>query len=136
MGRQRHGRSRFCWGWGITGKTEIAGGCVPWVENPVEKNAEDSSPEGNTRKHLGLLWQPKFPAGSRPFPWANLPRAILTRAKFVRPLAAHQGADRSPLPSVFREEEIHYSLGREGFPVRLASHRSIRPPSREAARVP
>ena len=83
----------------------------------------------------GLLWQPRFPKGSRPFPWANLPRAILTRAKFVRPLAAHQGADRSPLPSVFREEEIHYSLGREGFPVRLASHHSIRPPSREAARV-
>ena len=84
---------------------------------------------------LGLLWQPRFPKGSRPFPWANLPRAILPRAKFVRPLAAHQGEDRSPLPYVFRAEEIHDSLGREGFPVRLASFLLplATPPSSEAA---
>ena len=56
------------------------------------------------RKPSGLLWQPIIPEGSRAFPWANLARANLSRAKIIVHLAAHEVRDSSPFPCVFLED--------------------------------
>ena len=58
-------------------------------------------PKISSASPQGLLWQPTFLGGSRPFSWAR------------HPLAAHEDENYSPLPSDFHEEEIRDPFGRE-----------------------
>ncbi|KAG2618063.1 hypothetical protein PVAP13_3NG258166, partial [Panicum virgatum] len=48
------------------------------------------------RKQPGLVWEPEFPPGFRPFPSGGLPRGIVARAKFPAHLEAHAAGQALP----------------------------------------
>ena len=74
---------------------------------------------------IGLLWQPRIPQGSRPFPWANQARASLPRAKIMHHLAAHEVEECGPLPCILLGEQIHDPFVRESFPVHSRAARLL-----------
>ena len=72
--------------------------------------------------HSGLVWEPKIPPGSRPFPRDGLPHGIVTRAKLARHLEVRAAGLGSP--------SLRFSPGRS-FPTSTARARLPRPRHRE-----
>ena len=68
--------------------------------------------------HSGLVWEPKIPPGTRPFPRDGLPRGIVTRAKLARHLEVRATGLGSP--------SLLFSPGRS-FPTSTARARLPRP---------